>query len=196
MKTFFSTLIVIFLLGIFGGIYLIYSGSLDVAADRKEPPVLRWVLQTTRERSIDRRADRVVPLSSRVLNNPETIRAGFEHYNEMCVVCHGAPGVEPGEAREGLNPRPPLLEEETEDLSARELFWVIKHGIRMTGMPAWGPTHSDDKIWTIVAFVKKLPALSAKEYRAMQQQESGFGTAPHEHEHEPQHATPGGGMQN
>jgi len=195
MKTFFSTIILIFLLATAGGIYCIYSGSVDVAADGKELPVLRWVLETTRERSIERRADRVEPISGSVLNNPETIRAGFGHYDEMCVVCHGAPGVEPGEARDGLNPKPPLLAEEAEDLSDRELFWVIKHGIRMTGMPAWGPTHSDDKIWAMVAFVKRLPALSAEEYRAMQQQESGSGAVPHAHGHDHGHTAPGAGMQ-
>jgi mono/diheme cytochrome c family protein len=190
MKTFFSTLVVLFLLVVIGGIYFVYSGSYDVAADRKDAPFLRWVLQTARERSIDRRADRVVPVSDSVLNDPATIRTGFEHYDEMCVVCHGAPGVEPGEARDGLNPRPPLLAEEAAGLSPRELFWIIKHGIRMTGMPAWGPTHEDDKIWAMVAFVKKLPALSAGEYRAMHQQESGSGGESHEHEH----AAPAGDM--
>jgi len=170
MKIFLSTVITIFLLSVLGGILFIYSGRYDVAASSKDPAILRWVLQTTRERSIDRRVEAVVPPADSVLNDPETIREGFEHYNEMCVVCHGAPGVDAGEAREGLNPSPPLLTEQDEDLSLREVFWVVKHGIKMTGMPAWGPTHSDDKIWAMAAFVKRLPELSAADYRAMQQE--------------------------
>jgi mono/diheme cytochrome c family protein len=177
MKTFFWTIIMVFLLAVSGGLFCIFSGKYDVAATSEDPAIVRWVLQTTREESIDRRVAEIVPPADTVLNDPATIREGFEHYNEMCVVCHGAPGVEAGEAREGLNPRPPLLVDQDEDLSPAEAFWIVKHGIKMTGMPAWGPTHSDDKIWAIVAFVKKLPALSAADYRAMQQQlvESGAG---------------------
>ena len=107
----------------------------------------------------------------------------------MCVMCHGAPGIEAGEAREGLNPQPPLLAK-VKDLVTDppgELFWVIKNGIKMTGMPAWGPTHSDEKIWAMVAFVRKLPNLSAEEYKVMQQQLSG-SDRDHDHGHDDDHA--------
>jgi mono/diheme cytochrome c family protein len=181
MKTFFWTIIAVFLLAVLGGIYFIFSGCYDVAASSEDPAIMRWVLQTTREQSIERRVGEIVPPADSVLNDPETIRSGFEHYDEMCVVCHGAPGVDAGEAREGLNPEPPLLVDQDEDLSPREAFWVVKYGIKMTGMPAWGPTHSDDKIWAIVAFVKKLPELNAADYRAMRQQLGETGAEPHEH---------------
>jgi mono/diheme cytochrome c family protein len=176
MKTFLSTLVAVFLIAVLGAIFFIYSGSYDVAATSKDAGIVRWALKTTRERSIDERADKVVTPPDSVLKDPKTIRTGFEHYNEMCVTCHGAPGMEASEAREGLNPKPPLLAEAAEDLSPREAFWVIKHGIKMTGMPAWGPTHSDDKIWAIVAFVKQLPALSPNEYRAMQRETAASGS--------------------
>jgi mono/diheme cytochrome c family protein len=88
----------------------------------------------------------------------------------MCVGCHGAPGVDPAELRDGLNPEPPLLAEHAGHLPLNEVFWVIKHGVRMTGMPAWGVTHSDDGIWAIAAFVEKLPAYIALDYQEMRQQ--------------------------
>ena len=131
------------------------------------------MLKTVREQSIERRAETVQLPDETVLNDPKTIQMGFEHYDEMCVGCHGAPGVEPGELREGMNPEPPLLAEQAGDISLRELFWVIKHGIKMTGMPAWGVTHSDDKIWAMAAFVKKLPEYDALDYQAMRQQTTG-----------------------
>jgi mono/diheme cytochrome c family protein len=73
-----------------------------------------------------------------------------------------------------MNPEPPLLAEHAGDISVQELFWVIKHGIKMTGMPSWGATHSDDRIWAMAAFVKKLPEYDALDYQEMRQQSAGF----------------------
>jgi mono/diheme cytochrome c family protein len=170
MKKIFLTVITLVILAVLTAVFFIYSGTYNVAATSPDNSILHWVLQTTREESIDRRADEVIPPPQSTLSNPQTLRVGFEHYNEMCIVCHGAPGVEPGEAREGLNPKPPLLVKVAKQISTSELFWVIKHGIKMTGMPAWGPTHSDDKIWAMVAFVKTLPDMTPAQYKAMQQQ--------------------------
>lgn len=186
MKTSLLTITSVLILAVLGGLIFIYTGSYNVAASSQDSGILHWILQTTREESIDRRAAEVIPPEQGVLNNPETLRVGFDHYNEMCVVCHGAPGVEPGEARAGLNPKPPLLAKVARDIPTRELFWVIKHGIKMTGMPAWGPTHSDDKIWAMVAFVKTLPDLTPTQYKSMQQQaavEDHHHSDGHDHPH-------------
>jgi mono/diheme cytochrome c family protein len=178
MKKIISTIFVIIILAAAGGAYFIFSGTYNVAATNQDPEWMNWALSETREQSIERRSEDVIPPADTVLNDPKTIREGYEHYNEMCVVCHGAPGVEAGEARQGLNPKPPLLAKVAGGTSVREMFWVIKHGIKMTGMPAWGPTHSDDKIWSIVAFVKKLPGMSPEEYKAMAE-----GSVPETKEH-------------
>jgi len=186
MKNFIVTLIIIVILAGLGGVGFIYSGMFNVAATSKDGPLMSWVLSTTRERSIETRASSIIAPPDNELNTPEALRDGFEHYNEMCVVCHGAPGVDPGEAREGLNPKPPLLAK-LKDISTDplgEVFWIIKNGIKMTAMPAWGPTHSDKKIWAMVAFVRKLPTMSPEEYKAMQKQYAESG---HKHEHEDEH---------
>jgi mono/diheme cytochrome c family protein len=186
MKNIILTVVAVIILGVLAGVFFIYSGSYNVAATSKDSGLMQWVLKTTREESIDRRAEDVIPPAASTLSNPQTLRVGFEHYNEMCVVCHGAPGIEAGEAREGLNPKPPLLAKVADKISTQELFWVIKHGIKMTGMPAWGPTHADDKIWAMVAFVKKLPELTPEQYKAMQQQ---VAASDHHHdEHGPEHS--------
>jgi len=154
------------------------------------------------KRSVKRRAEGITPSKDFVLTDPATIRIGFNHYREMCIICHGAPGVKPREAHAGLNPQPPLLAAKlVKGMSPAELFWVIKNGIKMTGMPAWGPTHSDDQIWAIVAFVKQLPTLTAADYRAMQQpkpmkgpgndrdhQSEAPNTDQHDYEANPDHA--------
>lgn len=187
MKNVILTVLVIIVLAIAGGLLAIYSGAYDVSATSKDSALLHWALSATREASIESRAADVTVPPDRQLSDPMTVRAGFEHYHEMCSGCHGAPGVEPDELRAGLNPQPPLLAKAADGISTRELFWVIKHGIKMTGMPAWGPTHDDARIWAIVAFVRKLPTLSAEDYQRMEQKMAGERdehNEEHHHEHE------------
>ena len=92
--------------------------------------------------------------------------AGVTHYAEHCVVCHGAPGVERGDLAEGLYPRPPNLADAARVYTPGELFWIVKHGIRMTGMPAWG-AHSDDELWATVALIEKLPGMTDQAYATL-----------------------------
>lgn len=94
------------------------------------------------------------------------IREGLAHYKEMCQQCHGGPGIEETELVQGLNPPAPNLVKHAEHLSAKEIFWITKHGIKMTGMPAWGKTHSDEKIWAITAAIISLPKISISDYNA------------------------------
>ena len=87
----------------------------------------------------------------------------------MCSGCHGAPGEKPDELAEGLYPEPPELYKDVEEGEAQESFWIIKNGIKMTSMPAYGPTHSDEKIWAITAFVtQQLPKMTPDQYKAWQ----------------------------
>lgn len=101
------------------------------------------------------------------LSDENLILAGAGDYDAMCADCHGAPGRKPGPMGQGLNPQPPDLADEAEHLTPAELFWVTKHGIRMTGMPAWGVTHDDDALWPVVAFITELPRLNAAAYQAL-----------------------------
>jgi mono/diheme cytochrome c family protein len=96
-------------------------------------------------------------------NDAAAVADGLHHYREMCVQCHGGPGVKSEEFAAGLDPPPPDLGEEAKDWTDGELFWIIKHGIRMTGMPAFGKSHSDDDIWKIVAFVRQLDQLTDRQ---------------------------------
>lgn len=143
---------------------VIYTGAYDVSAAREDPALLRWVLVSVRESSVQRRAQDVqVP----VLEDEARLSRGFRSYREMCVVCHGRPGGDRSPLAKGLNPGAPDLSRPDHDMPAAELFWVVKNGIRMTGMPAWGRTHSDEELWDLVAFVKALPNISAAQYDAL-----------------------------
>lgn len=162
MKIFLTIVLTIIALAIFGLIF-IYSGIYNVSAASKENGVMEWVLSTTSDNSVERHAGGIkVP----DLNSASMIKEGFAHYKEMCQGCHGGPGLKETELAKGLNPPAPDLSESGQEMSAEELFWVTKNGIKMTGMPAWGKTHPDNKIWAIVAAVKKLHETSAAEYNS------------------------------
>jgi len=138
-----------------------YSGCVDVSATSHSSGLTRWFLTTTRDHSISAGAKGVVVPP---LDDPATLAMGADHYQEMCVTCHGAPGIEPSEVGQGLEPPAPKL---PTDRPAAETYWVVKNGIRMTGMPAFGKTHDDHKIWAIVAFVERLRGMTPGEYRKL-----------------------------
>ena len=153
------TILVLFLVGL----SVMYSGAVNVSVLTPSSGLAKKILFTTMRRSVERRAKRIeVP----DLKNEATIRTGAEHYIEMCRGCHGAPGIEDSELSQGLDPRPPHLYWKDEGIywSAAQQFWIVKNGIMWTGMPAWGVTHSDEKIWSIVAFLRTLPGMTADQY--------------------------------
>lgn len=162
MKTLKTILITLLVLAVLG-LGIVYSGVIGVAADEPHAGFTEWLLSTVRERAIHSRTDDIVVPD---LDDPALIAAGASHYDAMCAGCHLAPGMDNTELRRGLNPRPPNLAEHGIHDPA-ETFWVVKHGIRMTGMPAWGVTHDDESLWGIVAFAKRLPEMMPEEYAAL-----------------------------
>jgi mono/diheme cytochrome c family protein len=165
-----------------GAIVFIYSGIYNVAASEPHTALARWALGTTMENSVQERAEEVGPVPR--LTDPGMIRQGFVEYRAMCVVCHGAPGVDRGEIGKGLTPTPPFLHREAAEWSDRELFWIVKHGIKMSGMPAWGATHDDRSLWAVVAFLRTLPMLSPEEYHRLEStipEEGGAHSGGHSH---------------
>jgi len=149
---------------VIAGVIVMYSGVINIAATNPHHPITAYVLGTTMDNSVRAHARGItVP----PLDDKRTLMDGFRHYREMCVGCHLAPGVKSSEIRKGLMPEPPKLQEVVEEWKPNELFWVIKNGVKMTGMPAWGPTHSDEKIWAMVAFLEKLPHMTVAQYKEM-----------------------------
>lgn len=148
-----------------GGLAFVCSGLADVAATSQHWPLTHWILSTAMESSVRRQARGIKAPS--YLSEDSHVRAGAAAYDAMCATCHGAPAVEPGVVGKGLNPPPPDLTKEADDWSPEEIFWVTANGVRMTGMPAFGPSHSDSELWDVVALVKRLPRMSGAEYRAL-----------------------------
>lgn len=163
-KIIFSVLITLAVL--IGGFYLfIFSGAYNISQLSPHNAITKSVIRITTHNSINKRIkENAVPGN---LKNTAVIVEGFKHYNEMCSGCHGAPGINQGEMTEGLYPKPPALFKHAKEGDAQEFFWIIKNGIKMTSMPAYGPTHDNEIIWAITAYVtQQLPKTSFEEYKA------------------------------
>ena len=125
--------------------------------------------------------DRSIAVRSRDISVPanlmdvKRLQSGAGLYTEMCSGCHLAPGLEKSEISQGLYPRAPELFREPQR-SAKEQVWIIKHGVKLTAMPAWGKTHSDELIWDMVAFVRQMPKMSPAQYQAV------ISSAPEDHD--------------
>jgi len=147
----------------------IYSGTYPMGADVPHTKFTHWLLETLREKSIAR-ASRGIQVPE--LEDPELLLSGGADYNDMCAGCHLKPGVDESDFTIGLYPTPPnLAKHDGKDdhgdpqQRMRRQFWIVKHGIKASGMPAWGPTHDDQRIWAMVAFLQKLPELSPQQYQ-------------------------------
>jgi mono/diheme cytochrome c family protein len=152
---------------------LVYTGVYNIGADVPHSEPVAWVIAAIRDRSIAVRANAIT--TPRDLNDPLRIARGAGLYAEMCTECHLAPGMEKTEISQGLYPAAPELAR-TPARPPQEQFWIIKHGVKMTAMAAWGRTHRDDLIWDLVAFAQKIPSLSPEQYRAL------VRSAPADHE--------------
>ena len=156
----------------FAGIFA-YAGIYNIGADAPHSKAVYMALQSVRDRAIRHHSrDIVVPKN---LRDPQRIATGAGLYTEMCSGCHLGPGVEPSEISQGLYPPAPQLSKGMEYSPAQQ-FWIIKHGVKLSAMPAWGRTHSDELIWDMVAFVRSLPTMSAAQYQA------AIASAPEDHD--------------
>lgn len=172
------------------GVLLIHSGAYNVAADEPHWRFTKSVLEDVRVESVELRSAKIeVP----ALDNVALVTSGAGNYDAMCADCHLKPGVEATELSRGLYPAPPSFPiARPRDPAAA--FWVIKHGIKMTGMPAWGKSMNDEYVWGLVAFVNELEGMTEDRYRELVDasgghqhggSESGTEGEGATHEHEP-----------
>ncbi|MGE4539496.1 MAG: cytochrome c [Desulfovibrio sp.] len=141
------------------------SGLYNVAATDPHWPVTKFLLELARERSVAVHSSGIqVP----DLTDPKLLPMGVRHFHEMCRLCHGAPGLPRTEFAEGLYPEPPnLASSDIQELNDAELFWIVTNGLKLTGMPAFSPTHTREQIAGIVDMVRRLPRLKAADYEAL-----------------------------
>lgn len=163
MKPFFAGAGAVLLLIILAGVAVSLGGVFDVRATTSENAMTRWFLQSQRERSLARLVE--APDEPDSLKVEEMLEVGASHYDAMCAECHAVPGRQSTEIAKGLNPPPPdLAASFVQERTNAELYWIVANGFKMTGMPAFAPTHDSSEIWAIVAFVRELPELDADSY--------------------------------
>ena len=151
-----------------GAALFVGSGVYNIGADDHHTKIVLSIITQLRNRSIAVRAHQIdVPN----LNDPKNIAAGAQRYAGLCIGCHLAPGVTRSDIRAGLYPHPPNLAEENVD-NAQKAFWTIKHGIKMSAMPAWGKSLDDAAIWNIVSFVTQMPMMTPETYQQLSKAEA------------------------
>lgn len=153
------------LLGI-GALALVTAGFAPVAADAGHWPVTRVLLHFAMERAV---ATRSLGLEAPALDDPWLVRKGAGHYANGCMPCHGAPGVPRALVAKRMTPQPPFLPRTLAagEMSREELFWIAKHGIKYTAMPSWATRNRDDEVWAMVAFLERMPDLTASAYQGL-----------------------------
>lgn len=156
------------ILAAIGAAAFFFGGFFNIAANHPDPDGINKVIEMVRDAAVARHATENKAPGG--LDDQATIQAGAKAYSQRgCVYCHGGPGAEWAKFSEGLNPGPPDLKDAVGDLSVQEIFWVVRNGIKMTGMPSFAasdPPVPDDEIWKIAAFVKKIPDVKEEDYKA------------------------------
>lgn len=147
-----------------GGLLIAASGRVSVAASSGHSPPVAWFLHFTMRRAARAQA---AGIEAPPLDDPALLTAAAPHFDQHCALCHGNPR-DPGLASTGgTTPPPPPLRAHVGEWRARELFWIVRHGIKYTGMPAWPALAREDEVWAMVALLQQLPSLDATQYTAL-----------------------------
>lgn len=143
---------------------LAFTGVIPIRASSGHNPVTAWFLHTVMRRSV---ATYSAGVPEKPLTDPGLILKGAAHFETGCKPCHGAPGERQPLVVQQMTPHPPFLPDRAADWEDDDLFYVVKHGVKFTGMPAWPARERDDEIWAMVAFVRTLPGMTPEEYRRL-----------------------------
>lgn len=141
-----------------------FSGLVSIAASTGHYSIVGWFLHWTMQNSVDRQSMLISVPEGVDLADPALVQRTAGHFATGCASCHGAPGVPQSPVVLSMTPHPPRLEENVGEWKDRELFWIVKHGIKYSGMPAWVTQDRDDEVWAQVAFLRALPDMTAERY--------------------------------
>ena len=144
-------------------------GLVPIKASSGHWPITSWFLNFTMTRSV---STHTLGMKVPALDNPGMVLKGATHYETGCFPCHGNPTLQHPRIASHMTPHPPYLPPIVDQWEPQELFYIVKHGVKFTGMPAWPTQQRDDEVWAMVAFLQKFPELSEQEYRHMVDGES------------------------
>jgi cytochrome c553 len=161
----FAVWIVILVLGLAVAVSaVVWSGVYNVAASRGHFPITAWILEVAMRQSVKAHSWFI---QSPPLDDPDMVRLGAGHYQAGCAPCHGAPGKPRNLIVQRMLPPPSHLPRIVKSWPPEQLFWIVKNGLKYTAMPAWMAPSRDDEVWAIVAFLRQLPTITAKDYRSL-----------------------------
>jgi len=149
-----------------GAIAVVYSGIYNVGATKQHQQWMYTLLEDAMRQSVRLRARRI-DAPPDLATNEQRLVQGAACFRDKCVQCHGAPGVAQGDIGKSMQPLPGPLADANQRWNARELYWVTRHGIKMSGMPAWEFRLSDEELWNVTAFLQRLPQLTPQQYAAI-----------------------------
>lgn len=148
--------------GVLFALLAAYSGIYNIAASAGHPLWLERFLQLGKVRSVKVNSGSV---ASPELDSAELVPLGAAHFQGTCAVCHGAPGQPVNPVYRHMLPQPPDLQIHASHWTREQLFWIARHGIQFTGMPAWSGTGRDDEVWAVAVFLEALPTMTVADYR-------------------------------
>lgn len=161
LRHFLVAAIALVIAGVLGVVAYVKLGMFNVAASHPHSQLVEWITHDTMINSVERRAGNV-PVPATI--SAAQAKRGFCQYEAHCVECHGAPAVARAHWVNGMNPAPPYLLDATEKWKPRELEWIVRNGIKMTGMPAWRDTLSDQQIGDVVAYLEAMRQMEPQTY--------------------------------
>ncbi len=148
-----------------GALLVIATGAFDARASTQHSPVMAWATHTAMQNNMRSGAKDVQPPAA---FTPAQTIDGLHLYMRDCVSCHGGPGVARDAWVQGMTPSPPFLVDASRRWTRAQLFWVVKNGVKMTAMPAWGATESDADVWDVVAFLEAMPLMKAADFERLE----------------------------
>jgi cytochrome c553 len=164
MRLTWTRLLILAVLGLLGGLLFAWSGLFNVGASTGHWAITDWFLHYAMRQSVETHADGIpVP----PLDDPALIHRGAGHYASGCAPCHGAPGQPRSPVAQAMTPPPPYLPEKVPEWQPNELFWIVRHGVKFTGMPAWAALQRSDEVWAMTAFLLQLSDMEPDAYREL-----------------------------
>ena len=169
------TRVVAGLLGIvLAGLLFAWSGVFNIAASSGHWALTEWFLHWTMRNSVKTHSFFDSPQDPIATDGGLVSAAG--HFAAACASCHGAPGQRPSPVMQKAMPPAPDLAVNARQWTDGQLFYILRHGVKYSGMPAWGAAKRDDEIRRMVAFVRRLPGMTPAYYRALSGRAQGAGT--------------------
>ncbi|MGH6917014.1 MAG: c-type cytochrome [Geminicoccaceae bacterium] len=164
MRLTWGRLLILAAVGLLGGLLFAWSGLFNIGASTGHWAITDWFLHYAMRQSVETHS---MGIEAPPLDDPALVHRGAGHYASGCAPCHGAPGQPRSAIAVAMTPPPPFLPEKIPQWQPNELFWIVRHGVKFTGMPAWAALERTDEVWAMVAFLLQLPAMRPGEYRAL-----------------------------